>query len=124
MPNLFPFVASALPGLDRRVARMPEFLAHARALGAALTEGPGIEVAPDPPQTPLFHVHLRGDHEQLGQRSLELARERRVWLFAPPALHATDVDRISKVELNVGEPALQISPAEAAELFSIVLGVG
>jgi threonine aldolase len=124
LPNLFPFVASALPGLDRRVARMPEFLAHARALGAALTEVPGIEVAPDPPQTPLFHVHLRGDREQLGQRSLELARERRVWLFAPPALHATDVDRVSKVELNVGEPALEISPAEAAELFSIVLGVG
>jgi threonine aldolase len=124
LPNLFPFVASALPGLDRRVARMPQFLAHARVLGAALTEVPGIAVAPDPPQTPLFHMHLHGDRERLARRSLELARERRVWLFAPPALRATDVDRVSKLELNVGEPALQISPAEAAELFSSVLGIG
>jgi threonine aldolase len=124
LPNLFPFVAGALPGLDRLVARMPEFLAHARALAVALREVPGIDVVPDPPQTPLFHLHLRGDSEQLARRSLELARERGVWLFAPPALGATEVDRVSKLELNLGEPALQISPAQAAELFSIVLGTG
>lgn len=124
LPNLFGFVAGALPGLDRLVARMPQFLTHARSLGAALSEVDGIDVVPDPPQTPLFHVHLRGDREQLERRSLTLARERRVWLFAPPALRATEVDRVSKLELNIGEPALQISAAEAAELFSIVLAVG
>jgi threonine aldolase len=124
LPNLFIFVASALPGLDRLVARMPEFLAHARALGVALGEVPGIEVVPDPPQTPLFHLYLRGDPEQLVKRSLQLARERRVWLFAPPALGGTAVDRVSKLELNIGEPALEVSPAQAAELFAIVLGVG
>lgn len=122
LPNLFPFVAGALPGLELLVARMPEFLAHARAVGAALREVPGIEVVPDPPQTPLFHVHLRGDPERLVQRSLQLARERGVWLFAPPALGATGVDRVSRLELDLGEPALAISPAQAAELFSIVLG--
>jgi threonine aldolase len=124
LPNLFGFVAGALPGLDRLVARMPEFLGHARALGGALRDVPGVDVVPDPPQTPLLHLHLRGDREQLARRSLELAHERGVWLFAPPALRATDVDRVSKFELNVGEPALEISPAEAAELFSIVLGIG
>jgi hypothetical protein len=65
---------------------------------------------------------VRGDPEQLVARSLQLARERGVWLFAPPALAATGVDQVSKLELNVGEPALEISPAVAAELFSIVLG--
>jgi hypothetical protein len=103
---------------------MPEFLAHARALGAALQEVPGIDVVPDRPQTPLFHVHLRGDPERLARRSLQLARERGVWLFAPPALGATPVDGVSKLELNVGETALAISPAQAAELFSIVLATG
>ena len=122
LPNLFGFVAGALPGLDRLVARMPEFLAHARALGAALREVPGIELVPDPPQTPLFHLHLRGDRQRLTKRSLQLARERGVWLFAPPALAGTEVDRISKLEVNVGEPALEISPARAAELFAIVVG--
>jgi threonine aldolase len=124
LPNLFGFVAGALPGLDRLVTRMPEFLAHARALGVALGEVGGIDVVPDPPQTPLFHLHLRGDPEGLAQRSLQLARERGVWLFAPPALGATAVDGVSKLELNVGEPALEISPSQAAELFSIVLGDG
>ena len=122
LPNLFGFVAGALPGLDRLVIRMPEFLAHARALGVALREVAGIDVMPDPPQTPLFHLHLRGNPEQLVQRSLQLARERGVWLFAPPALGATTVDGVSKLELNVGEAALEIGPSEAAELFSIVLG--
>ncbi len=124
LPNLFLFVAGALPGLDRLVSRMPEFLAHARALGAALRDVPGIDVVPDPPQTPLFHLRLRGDPEQLTQRALRLARERRVWLFAPPALGASGVDGVGTLELNVGEPALEISASEAAELFSIVLGVG
>jgi hypothetical protein len=103
---------------------MPEFLAHARALGVALREVPGVDVVPDLPQTPLFHLRLAGDREQLARRSLELASEHGVWLFAPPALRATDVDRVSKLELNVGEPSLAICPAEAAELFSIVLGSG
>jgi hypothetical protein len=88
-----------------------------------LREVPGIDVVPDPPQTPLFHLHLRGDREQLARRSLQLAREQGVWLFAPPALGVTGVDRVSKLELDVGEPALEISPGQAAELFSIVLGV-
>ena len=123
LPNLFGFVAGALPGLDRLVGRMPEFLAHARGLAAALREVPGIEVVPDPPQTPLFHLHLRGDRERLLRRSLQLARERGVWLFAPPALGEIAVDRVSKLELSIGEPALAISPAQAAELFSTVLGV-
>jgi threonine aldolase len=119
-PQLFGFVAGALSGLDRLAGRMPEFLAHARALGGALREVPGVQVVPDPPQTPLFHLLLRGDRERLEQRALDLSRERGVWLFGP--LRPTEVDDTARVELNVGEPALEISPAEAAELFSAVLG--
>ena len=118
--HLFAIVAGALPGLDRLAGRMPEFLAHARALGAALGEVDGVEVIPDPPQTPLFHLLLRGERDELERRSLELARERGVWLFGP--LQPAASDRAGRLELNIGEPALEISPAEAAELFSLVLG--
>ncbi|HEX5192588.1 MAG TPA: beta-eliminating lyase-related protein [Solirubrobacteraceae bacterium] len=121
-PQLFGFVAGALSGLNRLAPRMPEFLAHARALGAALREVPGLQLVPDPPQTPLFHVLLRGDRERLEQRARELARERGVWLFGP--LRPTEVDDVARIELNIGEPALDISPDEAAELFSLVLGPG
>jgi threonine aldolase len=118
-PQLFGFVAGALPGLDSLAGRMPEFLAHARALGAALRDVPGVQVVPEPPQTPLFHLLLRGDRERLERRALDVARERGVWLFGP--LRPTAVDDVSRIELNVGEPALEISPAEATELFAIVL---
>ena len=117
--NLFPFAAAAQRGLDELVPQMARFLAHARALAAALCEVPGITLIPDPPQTPLFHLHLRGDRDALRERALDLAQERRVWLFN--RLEPSVVPGINKLELNIGEPALQISPQEAAELFATVV---
>jgi threonine aldolase len=119
-PQLFGFVAGALPGLDGLAGRMPEFLAHARALATELRDVPGLALVPDPPQTPLFHLLLQGDRESLEGRALELARERGVWLFGP--LRPTEVDDVSRIEINVGEPALDISPAAAGEMFGLVLG--
>jgi threonine aldolase len=118
--SFFPFVAAAQRGLDELVPQMPRFLEHARALSAALGEVPGIDVIPDPPQTPLFHVHLQGDRDTLRTRALDLAEERRVWLFNEPDPGV--VPGVQKLELNLGEPALEISPEEAAELFAQVVG--
>ncbi len=118
LASLYPFAAAAQRGLDELVPQMPRFLAHARDLAAALREVPGVIVVPDPPQTPLFHLHLRGDRDLLRERALDVAEERRVWLFnqlAPsllPGLH--------QLELNIGEPALAISPREASELFALL----
>ena len=46
---------------------------------------PGIEVVPDPPQTPMFHLLLRGDRERLADAALALAEERGVFLFGDPS---------------------------------------
>jgi hypothetical protein len=116
--NLFPFAAAAQRGLDFLVPQMPRFLEHARALAAALGDVPGVAVVPDPPQTPLFHVHLRGERDALQERALAVARERRVWLFN--RIEPSVMPGINKVEVNIGEPALDISPPEAAELFAAV----
>ncbi len=115
LSQLFPFAAAALRGLDELVAQMPAFLAHARALAGALAAVPGVTIVPDPPQTPLFHVHLAGERDVLWARALDLACEHRVWLL--PALEPSLVPGVSRAELNVGEPALAIGAAEAAELF-------
>jgi threonine aldolase len=120
--NLYPFAAGAQRGLDVLVPQMPRFLEHARALAAALREIPGVDVVPDPPQTPLFHLHLRGDRETLWERALDVAEKQRVWLFNKP--EPTVVPGVHKVELNVGEPALEISPQEAAELMAAVVAAG
>jgi threonine aldolase len=116
---LFPLAAAAQPGLDSLVSLMPRFLEHARQLASALVELPGLTVVPDPPQTPLFHVHLTGDRATLQARALELARERGLWLFHD--LGPTLVPGVHKLELNIGEPALEIPPSEAAELFAEIL---
>jgi threonine aldolase len=120
--GLFGFVAAARRGLDELAPRMGEFLAHAQAIAGALHDVAGVDVVPDPPQTPLFHLHLQGEPDALLERAVELARERGVWLFGPPA--PSVVPGVSKVELNLGAPALQIAPAEAAELFAAVVGGG
>ena len=117
--NLFPFAASAQRGLEELLPQMPRFLEHARALAGALRQLAGVAVVPDPPQTPLFHLHVRGDSETLRERAFEIAEERRVWLS--DGIVQTVVPGVSRVELSIGEPALEISPEEAAELFSIVV---
>ena len=119
LSSLFPFAASAQRGLDELVPQMPRFLAHARALADALSQLAGIVVVPDPPQTPLFHVHLRGDLQTLQARALDVAEERHVWLFH--RLVPSVVPNVNVIELNIGEAALEISPNEAAELFDIVV---
>jgi threonine aldolase len=119
LSNLFPFAAAAQRGLDQLVDLMPRFLDHARAVAGALTGLPGVEVVPDPPQTPLFHVHLRGKREALYERLLDVAASRRVWLGH--RVQPTSLPGMQKLELNIGEPALEISPAQAAELFEAVV---
>ncbi|MHB1569560.1 MAG: threonine aldolase family protein [Solirubrobacteraceae bacterium] len=120
LPALYPFAAAARRGLDELVPQMPRFLEHARRLAEALRDLPGVTVLPDPPQTPMFHLHLRGDRDAIFKRALDLARERRIWLFGPPK-PGLGADTC-KLELNIGEPALELSPSEVAEQFAIVLG--
>jgi threonine aldolase len=117
--NLFPLAASAQRGLDELLPQMPRFLEHARALAGALRQIPGLSIVPDPPQTPLFHIHVPGDVETIRERAIHIAEERRVWLF--DTLAPTVVRDVSKVELSIGEPALEISPEEATELFQMLV---
>lgn len=119
--ELYPLAAAAQRGIDELIPQMPRFVEHARALAAALCDIAGLDVVPDPPQTPLFHVHLHGDAETLRERAYDLAEERGVWLFR--RLDPTVLPGVSKFELSVGEPALEISPTEAAELFAAVLSI-
>ena len=117
--TLHPFVVAAELALDERLERLPVHAAHARALAAALAQVDGIEVVPDPPQTPLFHLLLRGDRERLADAALALAEERKVFLFADPS--STTSPSWQKLEVMVGEVTLAIEPAEVAGLFADVL---
>ncbi len=117
--TLLPFVVAAEIALDERLERMPVHAAHARALAAALAEVDGLEIVPDPPQTPLFHVLLRGDRERLADAALQIAEERKVFLFADPG--STTSPSWQRHEVMVGEVTLALEPGEIAELYAEVL---
>src|SRR5215213_7063218 len=51
--KLWPYAASALAGLRLRLPRMLDYTAHARAIAAELGTIDGIDVVPDPPETPM-----------------------------------------------------------------------
>jgi len=117
--TMHPFVVSAELALDEKLARMPGYAEHARAIAAELSQVDGLEVVPDPPQTPMFHLLLRGDGERLGEAALAVAEERKVFLFAEPG--PTTSPGWQRHEVMVGEPTLQLAPAELRGLYEEIL---
>jgi threonine aldolase len=117
--TVHPFVVTAERALDERLDRMPAYAAHARALAAALATVDGLEVVPDPPQTPMFHLLLRGERERLIDVALSLAEESKVFLFADPS--STTSPSWQRLEVAVGEITLELEPDEVRDLFAEVL---
>src|SRR3954471_2410076 len=61
--NLWPYAASDLAGMRLRLSRMGSYVEKAREIAAALSGIEGIDVVPDPPQTPMMHIYLRTNLE-------------------------------------------------------------
>jgi threonine aldolase len=114
-----PFVVAAELALDERLGRASVYLRHARAIGKALSTLEGLEVVPNPPQTALFHLHLRGDRDRLADAALAIAEERKVFLFADPG--PTSSPSWRRHEVHVGEPSLALTPTEVRDLYAEVL---
>ena len=119
LATLHPYVVSAELGLDHRLDRVPAYLEHARALAAALSSVDGLEIVPNPPQTPLFHVLLRGDRERLADAALSVAEERKAFVFADPS--STTSPSWQRHEVMVGEITLALAPDELRELYEEIL---
>lgn len=114
-----PFVVAAELALDERLGHLPAYLDHARAIAAELRTVDGLEVVPDPPQTPLFHLLLRGEHDRLADAALSVAEQRKVFLFADPS--ATTSPSWQRHEVMVGEVTLALDSKELRELYVEVL---
>jgi len=71
----WPSVLTALAGLDRELPRLPEYVAHARVVAAALATLPGATVFPNPPHTHQFQLWLPYSKAALDRAALELAEE-------------------------------------------------
>ncbi|MER7480324.1 beta-eliminating lyase-related protein [Streptomyces sp. NPDC126510] len=83
----FPTVLSALVGLERQLPRLPEYVAHARVVAAAMREAfaaagvPWARVHPEVPHTHDFQVWLPYEPDVLGEAAVRMAEETGVVLF-------------------------------------------
>ena len=112
--GLWPYAASGLAGLRKRLPLMPGYYEHARAIADELRGIPGVEIVPDPPQTPMMHLHLRVDEKAFLTAARRIAEEQSI--FTWPGTMATDTPSIRSVEFTVGDATLEFSPAEVARI--------
>jgi threonine aldolase len=112
--GLWPSAASALSCLPVRLARMPQYMEHARAIAAELGKVPGVRVIPDPPQTPMMHILLATTQERFGEAVRAVARQQGVWTW-DEAMKTVDPD-VQRLELSVGDATCTFSATEVAKL--------
>jgi threonine aldolase len=117
--TLHPFVVSAELALDERLSRIAAYAEHAQKLAAALAPLDGIDIVPDPPQTPLFHMLLRGTRDSLSDAAVSVAEERGVFLFG--STRPTPSPSWQRQEVMVGEATMALEPALVAELYAEIL---
>ena len=117
--HLYPYVLPAQRGLAQHLDRVPLYCAKAGVLAATLAALPEIVVMPDPPQTNMMHLFIRGDRARLERAALELADATGVMLFR--TLSPSQIPGFHKLELTVGEATLELADQEIAELFSGLL---
>jgi threonine aldolase len=98
---------------------MRQYVDHARALAAELRTVDGVEVVPDPPQTPMMHLHLTAPAEPLAAAMRRLAVEDGVWTW--PRSFPSDLPSRRVVELTVGDATLDRTPAEVRDLVAGLL---
>ncbi|MFC8432611.1 threonine aldolase family protein [Streptomyces sp. NPDC057253] len=86
----FPTVLSALAGLERELPRLPEYVAHARVVAAALREGfaqagvPWARVHPEVPHTFDFQVWLPYGVDEVSEAAIRQSEETGTALFINP----------------------------------------
>jgi threonine aldolase len=110
--TLWPNAASGLVALRLRLPRMPAYVAHARAIAVALADVAGVDVVPDPPQTPMMHIDLRTTEGAANAGIRRMAVEQGLWTWR--GTWPADTPGVRRVELSVGDATLELTPDEVA----------
>jgi threonine aldolase len=117
--QLWPYAAAGLAGLRLRLPRMGAYVEHAQAIAVALGSVGGVHVVPDPPQTPMMHLHLRTTAADVTAGIRRMAIEQRLWTWG--GSWPADTPGIRRVELNVGDATLTLTPAEVVAAVRALL---
>lgn len=110
----WPAVLSALSGLDQQLPRLPEYVAHAKVVAAALATLHGLTVYPNPPHTQQFQLWLAHPVATANEAVLKLAEDLKVrfvdgWRPQAPG------DRCM-AEVSIGASALEWSADDVIEI--------
>jgi hypothetical protein len=92
------------------------------AIAAAINADGAARAVPDPPQTPLFHIHLPIGPAAAERAAAATLAATGVEIFGR-IRSAPDPDRCS-FEITVGEGALAFSPAEVVDVLHDLLRHG
>ena len=117
--RLWPYAASGLAGLRRRLPRMAAYVAHAQAIATALADDERVLVVPDPPQTPMMHLHLRTSAAAVTAGIRRMATEQHLWTWSGSL--PTETPGYRRVELTVGEATLGFTPPEVVAAVRTLL---
>jgi hypothetical protein len=94
---------------------MPRYFEHACAIADELRGVPNVEVVPDPPQTPMMHLHLRVGEQAFLAAARRIAEEQGI--FTWPRTSPGDAPTMRVVELAVGDATLEFAPEEVAAIL-------
>jgi threonine aldolase len=97
----WPMALAGERGLDELLPRMPEFLSRARTLAGVLGAIPGVQVVPEPPQTPLFHVHLAARPDRVLEHAKLLTQRTGLRVFS--SVRRTENPLTCSFEISVTE---------------------
>jgi threonine aldolase len=117
--DAWPLALAALTGLDTLAERMPAYREHAIAIAAAINADGAARAHPDPPQTPLFHVHLPAPKRAVEQAGADILAEHGNQLWGRVRTNP-DPGR-SSFEISVGDNAMDFTPEEVVTLIHEVL---
>jgi threonine aldolase len=113
--GMWPYAAAAHTALQLRLPRMPAYYRHARAIADAVRDIPGVEVLPEPVQSPMMHLRFAAPLETIRERVVQIAKTDKVWTFSRP--WASLGPKLQEFELSVGDATLQLSPEEIRDIF-------
>jgi threonine aldolase len=117
----FPAALSALVGLDRELPRLPEYVAHAKAVARAMAQGfeeAGVgwsKVQPEVPHIHQFQAWLPFPAEKLNDAAARQVRESGAAVFQMPWWEPGLPPGISVTEVTVSEAGLDWAAAEVRD---------
>lgn len=115
----WPAALSALHGLETRLPRLPEYVAHAAVVAKALAAVPGARVLPEPPHTHQFRLWLPYPAAALNAAVLAVAEREKI--FFADRWADTDVPGLAMTEIRVAEPALEWTADDVIDVANRVL---